>query len=88
MTAKELTHRNLIKSLGDFLYFDTDSLKIQDNMFNYYSTYHKKHIILYPVDPSIYTLSVQDFLSVIEDAETNGIEVHYIDGKLYYSYII
>lgn len=88
MNSKDLSRRNLLKSLGDFIYLDTDSLKTQDNMFNYYQNYHQARIILYPVDPSVYVLSVQDFLSVIDDANTNGIEVHYIGGKLYYSYII
>lgn len=59
-----------------------------EDMIEYYKHYCKKKLVLYPVDPSIYNLSVQEFLEVVDDAQVNGIEVHYIDGKLYYSYII
>lgn len=88
MTAKQLAFKNFMKSLGNFIYFDTDSLTIQDPMFNYYKDYHHKTVLLFPVDPSTYDLSVQEFLEVCDDASTHGMEIHYIGGKLYYSYII
>ena len=87
-TSKLLSFRNLIRTMGDFVYLDTDSAKLQDRMFNYYNTYHKVNIILYPVDSSIYQETVQDFLEIVEDARTHVIEVHYIGSKLYYSYMI
>ena len=59
-----------------------------EDMIEYYKYYHKKKLVYYPVDPSIYNISVQDFLEICDDASTHGIEIHYIGGKLYYSYII
>lgn len=41
---------------------------------------------MYEVDPKIYTLTVQDFLEILDDAETHGMSIHYVGGKLYYSY--
>ena len=74
--------RERIANCLEFHYQDTDSMTF------YYSNYHKLRIVLYPVGEDIYNLSVQEFLKIVDDAETNGIEVHYIGGKLYYSYII
>ena len=43
---------------------------------------------MYEVDPKIYGLTVQEFLEIVDDAEIHGIGIHYIDGKLYYTYNI
>jgi hypothetical protein len=88
MTAKELAIKNMINTINNFVYLDTDTLTVQDPMYNYYHDYHRRTILLFPVSKDIYTYTVQEFLDICSDAETNGIEVHYIGGKLYYSYMI
>ena len=50
--------------------------------------FFERHIVLIPVPDYIYELSVQEFLEICNDAETNGLEVHYIGGQLYYADII
>ena len=42
--------------------------------------------VMFEVDPKIYTLTVQEFLEVVDDAKTHGLNIHYVGGKLYYSY--
>ena len=46
----------------------------------------KKMSKLHPVHPNVYRLSVSDFLAIVKDAQTHGLEVIMADGKLFYRY--
>ena len=50
--------------------------------------FFERHILLIPCEESLYSKSIEEFLEIVSDGETNGMEVHYIGGKLYYSYTI
>lgn len=87
-STKTLSLKSIVKQAEQFVYMDTDTLTIQDPMYNYYHDYHRRTILLFPVDPQIYSYSVEEFLAICDDASAHGMEVHYIGGKLYYSYMI